>query len=69
MTPSVSNFILQTRTFLSSFGTKEHKLLEIFSGSMGITCFGKYIDVPLFMASLSICESCFTISATSAIAT
>ena len=38
----------QTTTFLFSFGTNEHRSFEIFSGSMGITLDGKYIEVPLF---------------------
>jgi hypothetical protein len=44
-------------------------LFDIFSGSIGTTFFGKYIDVPLLKASKSIFESSATISATSAIAT
>ena len=39
--PSNEKFISLTKTFRISSGTKEHKLLEIFSGSIGITLDGK----------------------------
>jgi hypothetical protein len=61
--------ISHTKTFLFSFGTSEQILFEIFSGNIGTTVFGKYIDVPLLKASLSISEFLLTTSATSAIAT
>jgi hypothetical protein len=51
------------------FGFKEHKSFESFSGSIGITLSGKYVEFHLFKASLSRLECSFTYSETSAIET
>ena len=61
--------ISHTTVFLSLFGTSEHKSLEIFSGNIGITLDGKYMEVPLCIASLSKALFVLTSPATSAIAT
>ena len=67
--PELEKTISQTKTFLISSGTSEQRLFEIFSGSIGITFDGKYIDVPLSIASRSNAVPGLTSSATSAIAT
>ena len=59
----------QDIVYFFSFGLREHLPFDNNSGNIGITLFLKYIEVPLFKASISKAEFFFTYSDTSAIET
>ena len=60
---------MTTIAFFGEFSFNEQRLLLKFSGSIGITLSGKYVEFPLFKASLSIIEFGLTKNDTSAIPT
>ena len=53
LTPLLFKIISTVKHNLSTFGFNEHKLFDNFSGSIGITRFGKYTELPLSFASWS----------------